>query len=75
MCGAADVSGHRSLFWSGCVGSSFPFFCAWVFLFGLVVFGWVDGVFSDDFAGCFVYCDGIGAVDQQDDLNRPGFRS
>ena len=67
MCGAVAVSGHRSLMWGGCVGSSFPFFCVWVFLFGLVVFAGVDGVLGDDFAGCFVYCDGVGSVDEQDD--------
>ncbi|OFL66590.1 hypothetical protein HMPREF2757_02525 [Brevibacterium sp. HMSC063G07] len=44
-----------------------PLFCVWVFLFGLVVFAGVDGVLGDDFAGCFVYCDGVGSVDEQDD--------
>ena len=63
-----DVSGHRSLFVGGCVGSSFPFFfCVWGSCFWLVVFGRVDGVFGDDFSGCFVDCDGVGSVDEEDD--------
>ena len=56
-----DVSGHRSLFVCGCVGSSFPFFCVWGSCFWLVVFGRVDCVFGDDFSGCFVDCDGVGS--------------
>ena len=61
------VSGHRSLFVGGCVGSSFPFFCGWGSCFWLVVFGRVDCVFGDDFSGCFVDCDGVGSVYEEDD--------
>ena len=41
-----DVPRHRSGFWLVCL-VIVPFF-------GLVVFGGVDGVFADDFSGCFV---------------------
>ncbi len=50
-----DVSRHRSLF------------CVWGSCFWLVVFGRVDCVFGDDFSGCFVDCDGVGSVDEEDD--------
>ncbi|MDK8714586.1 hypothetical protein QP868_11885, partial [Brevibacterium sp. UMB1308A] len=38
-----------------------PLFCVWGSCFWLVVFGGVDGVFGDDFSGCFVDCDGVGS--------------
>ena len=61
LCG--DVSGHRSAgvsrHRSGLVGG-----CG---LFGLVVVGRVDGVFGDDFTGCFVDDDGVVGVDEDDD--------
>ena len=49
-----DVSGHRSGFWADVSrhGS----------VFGLVVFGGVDGVLADDFSGCFVDGEGLGPL-------------
>ena len=35
-------------------------------VFGLVVFGGVDGVFGDDFAGFFVDDDGVVGVDEDE---------
>ncbi len=54
-----DVSGHRSAF-SGDVSGHRS-------VFGLVVFGGVDGVGANDFAGRLVDGEGFGAVDEQDD--------